>query len=60
MKWVMCLFSATSTAVVAIFVFLLESYVSQKTLLEVAVSNPCVCGQLGVTGILHMLQEEEG
>ena len=31
--------------------FLHESSVSQKTILELIVSNPCVCGQLGVTGI---------
>ena len=31
--------------------FLLDSYVSQETILEVTVSNPCVCGQLGVTGV---------
>ena len=31
--------------------FLHESYVSQKTILVVIVSNPCVCGQLAVTGI---------
>jgi hypothetical protein len=46
----MCLFSVISTAVVAVVV-LHQSYVSQKTILAVTVSNPCVCGQLGVTGI---------
>jgi hypothetical protein len=46
----MCLLSLISTALVAV-VSLLESYVSQKTILEVTVSNPCICGQLGVTGV---------
>ena len=47
----MCLLSVISTAVVAVVFFLLDSYVSQETILEVTVSNPCVCGQLGVTGV---------